>query len=177
MKYVFSKIWMAVLAAALVFAALPVTSAYAADDDPPMPSDERLERLWARQIRMFERTGNAFEDTDDHIARFQEMIDKADEKGLDTAGLQDALDAYEDALNDSRPDYESLSELIDDHKGFDDEGNVTDSEQAYASVQEVREQAQALKEAMGDSFKTLREAIKAFREENRPAGGNKESGS
>lgn len=177
MKYVFSKIWMAVLAAALVFAALPVTSAYAADDDPPMPSDERLERLWARQVRMFERTGNAFEDTDDHIARFQEMIDKADEKGLDTAGLQDALDAYEDALNDSRPDYESLSELIDDHKGFDDEGNVTDSEQAYASVQEVREQAQALKEAMGDSFKTLREAIKAFREENRPAGGNKESGS
>lgn len=177
MKYVFSKIWMAVLAAALVFAALPVTSAYAADDDPPMPSDERLERLWARQIRMFERTGNAFEDTDDHIARFQEMIDKADEKGLDTAVLQDALDAYQDALNDSRSDYEALGELIDAHKGFDDEGNVTDSEQAYATVQEVREQAQVLKEAMGDSFKTLREAIKAFREENKPAGGNKESGS
>lgn len=177
MKYVFSKIWMAVLAAALVFAALPVTSAYAADDDPPMPGDERLERLWARQVRMFERTGNAFEDTEDHIARFQEMIDKADEKGLDTAVLQDALDAYQDALNDSRPDYEALGELIDAHEGFDDEGNVTDSEQAYVTVQEVREQAQALKEAMGDSFKALREAIKAFREENKPAEGNKERGS
>jgi hypothetical protein len=128
-------------------------------------------------VRMYERTGKAFEDTEDHIARFQEMIDKADEKGLDTAGLQDALDAYEDALTDARPDYEALGELIDAHDGFDDEGNVTDSEQAYATVQEVREQAQALKEAMGDSFKTLREAIKAFREENKPAEGNKERGS
>ena len=177
MKNIMSKILLAVLATALVFAAFPVTNAYAADEDPPMPSDERLERLWARQVRMFERTGKAFEDTDDHIARFQEMIDKADEKGLDTAGLQDALDAYEDSLNDSRPDYETLSELIDAHKGFDDEGNVTDSEQAYATVQEVREQAQALKEAMGDSFKALREAIKAFREENKPSEGSKERGS
>jgi Spy/CpxP family protein refolding chaperone len=174
MKTIMSKMLLAVLTAALVFAAIPVTNAYAADEDPPMPSDERLERLWARQARMYERTGKAFEDTEDHIARFQEMIDNADEKGLDTAGLQDALDAYEDALTDARPDYEALGELIDAHDGFDDEGNVTDSEQAYATVQEVREQAQALKEAMSDSFKTLREAIKTFREENRSAEESKE---
>ncbi|GAB4498346.1 MAG: hypothetical protein OHK003_10190 [Anaerolineales bacterium] len=167
MKNTISKILLAVLAASLVFAAFPVTSAYAADEDPPIPTDERLERLWSRQMRLYERLGNAFEDTYDHIARLQDWIDQAAENGRDVTTLQAALDAYEEALLGARPEYEALGQVIAEHEGFDDAGNVTDSEEAFATIQQVRDEMKSIKESMGDSFKALREAIKALREENK----------
>lgn len=177
MKNTISKIMMSVLVIALAFAAIPVTNAYAADETPPTPTDEKLEKIWARQSKMYERIGKAFEDTDTHIAKFQEMIDKAAENGKDVTGLQSALDAYEAALIASRPAYESLGQTFRTHSGFDANGNVINSEKAQAAVKEAREQMKALKESMGGSFKVLREAIKAFREANKPAGSKSERGS
>lgn len=174
MKNIIQKTMMVFLALALAFAAIPVTSAFAADENPPVPTDEKLEQIWARQLKAYERTGKAFEDTDAHIARFQSMIDKAAENGKDITSLQAALDAYEAALVASRPAYESLGQVFRTHSGFDANGNVTDSEKAQATVKETREQMKALKESMGGSFKALREAIKAFREANKPAEGTAE---
>ena len=168
MKNVISKFILAGLAVALVLAAIPVTNAYAADETPPAPTAEKLEMVWARQLKMYERMGKAFEDTNAHIAKFQSMIDNAAEKGRDVASLQAALDAYEAALVASRPAYEALGQTFETHSGFDANGKVTDLEQAQATVKEVREQAKALKESMGGTFKALREAVKAFRESNKP---------
>lgn len=172
MKSIISKIMMAVLAVALTVAAFPVTSVFAADEQPPVRgelTDEKLEKLWARQVQAYERMGKGFEDTEAHIAKIQGMIDKAAENGKDVSALQSALDAYAAALAASKPAYDALGEVITAHAGFDADGKVTDSEQAQATVKEAREQMQALKSSMGDTFKALREAIKAFREANKPA--------
>ncbi|MBL8063697.1 MAG: hypothetical protein JNK32_11790 [Anaerolineales bacterium] len=171
MKKLLSKIMMAFLAVTLVFAAIPVTQASAADEPPPVDelTTEQLEKVWARQLRIFERIGKAFEDPAAHIEKIQSRIDKAAEKGKDVSALQSALDAYEDALLASKPAYDSLGEVIDAHKGFDADGKVTDEEQARATVKEVREGMQAVKDSMGGTFKALREALKAFREANKPA--------
>ncbi len=168
MKNVISKFMLAGLAIALVLAAIPGTNAYAADETPPAPTAEKQEALWARQLKMYERIGKAFEDTNAHIAKFQGMIDKAASKGRDVKSLQAALDVYGAALAASRPAYETLGQTFETHSGFDAHGNVTDLEQAQATVKEVREQMKALKELMGGSFKALREALKAFREANKP---------
>lgn len=168
MKTMFQKIMMAVLVAALAFAALPAASAFAADENPPAATNEQLEKAWARQLKIYERLGKAFEDTDAHIAKFQEMIDKAAGNGKDVTSLQAALDAYEAALVASRPQYETLGPVISAHAGFDAEGKVTDAETAKATVKETREQMKAIKESMGGSYKALREAVKAFREANKP---------
>lgn len=169
MKMMFQKIVMAVLTAALAFAALPVTGAFAADENPPAPTNEQLEKAWARQLKIYERMGKAFEDTDAHIAKIQGMIDKAAANGKDVSNLQAALDAYETALTASRPQYEALGDVIRTHSGFDANGKVTDAEKAKATLKEARDQMKAIKESMGGTFKALREAIKAFRETNRPA--------
>ena len=169
MKNIFSKIISTALIAALGLAALPVTNVLAADDNPPAPSNERLERVWARQMRIYERTGKAFEDTDAHIARFQELIDKADENGKDVSSLQATLDAYADALTKSRPAYDALGEIMSAHEGFDADGKVTDSEAALATVKEAGKQMKSLKDSMDGSLKALHEALKAFRKANRPA--------
>ena len=167
MKNVISKFMLAGLAIALILAAIPVTNANAADETPPAPTAEKLEMVWARQLKMYERMGKAFEDTDAHIAKFQGMIDKAAENGKDVSDLQAALDAYEAALTATRPQYEALGAVVAAHAGFDADGKVTDTEQAKATLTEVREQTKAIKEAMGGTFKALREAIKAFREANK----------
>ncbi len=167
MKNIISKIMMAFLAVAL--AAFPVTNAFAADETPPAPTDEKLEAAWAKVLKVYERTGQAFEDTDAHIAKFQGMIDKAAEKGKDVSSLQVALDAYEAALLASKPQYDALGQTVSTHAGFDANGNVVDSEQALATLKEVRDQTKSIKESMGGTFKVLREALKAFREANKPA--------
>jgi predicted nucleic acid-binding Zn-ribbon protein len=172
MKNVFKKMILAVSAAALVFAAFPVTSAFAADEDPPAPgvaSTGRLERIWARQLQRYERLGKAFEDVDAHIAKFQERIDRAAEKGKDVTELQAALDAYEAALIAAQPTYDSIGSIVSSHAGFDAEGKVTDAEQARSTVEQMRAKMQEVKSAMGGTFKTLREALKAFRKANKPA--------
>ena len=168
MKNIFAKTMTAFLVVALALAAIPASSAFAADEDPPAPTNEKLEKAWARVLKLYERTGKAFEDTDAHIAKFQGMIDKAAENGRDVSDLQAALDAYEAALTSTRPQYEALGTVISAHAGFDAEGKVTDAEQAKATLTETRDQMKAVKESMGETFKALREAIKAFREENKP---------
>lgn len=171
MKNIFSKIMMAILAVTLVFATLPVTSAFAQDEQPPAKAeltDEKLEQVWARIVKGYERISKGFVDTDGHIARFQSLIDKAAANGKDVSELQSALDAYEAALIASKPEYDALSAVINSHAGFDADGKVTDSEQALATVQDVREKMQALKSSMDGTFKALRETFREFREANKP---------
>lgn len=169
MKNIFKKTMMVALAVALVFTALPMTSAFAQGENPPKGelSNERLERAWARQLKLYEKIGKGFEDTDAQIAKIQARIDKAAENGKDVTALQAALDAFESALKSARPTYNSMNGIITSHQGFDANGKVTDVEKARATVEEMRTKMQELKSAMNGTGKALREALKAFREANK----------
>lgn len=172
MKNLFKKLLLAVSAAALVFAAFPVTSAYAADENPPVKAEvstERLEKVWARQLQAYEKIGKAFADVDAHIAKFQERIDKAAANGKDVAALQAALDAYKAALKSAQPTYTSIASIVNTHTGFDANGKVNDAEQAKSTVEQMRTKMQEIKSTMNGTFKALHEALKTFREANKPA--------
>jgi hypothetical protein len=168
----FKKTMIVALAAALVFAALPLTSAFAQDVTPPKGevSNEKLEQIWARQLKNYELVGKGFEDTDGQIAKIQARIDQAAANGKDVTALQAALDAFESALKSAKPTYNSINGIVNSHQGFDANGKVTDTEKAKATVQEMRAKMQELKSAMNGTGKALREALKAFREANKPAG-------
>lgn len=174
MKKLISKLMMAIVVVAMVLAAFPAKKAYAADENPPVPSKVRLEKLWSRIQKAYERIGKAFEDTDAHISRFQGVIDKAAATGKDVSAMQAALDAYKAALTATRPQYEVLGLTIRTHSGFNANGEVTDAEKAFAAVKEARGQLKSIKDSMGGAFKALHEAIKAFREANRPVEQQKE---
>ena len=172
MKNMFKKTILAALAAALVFAAFPMTHVFAQGENPPKGEliNKKLEQIWACQLNNLERLGKAFNDMDAHIARFQARIDKAAENGKDVTSLQAALDAYESALKAAQPTYNSMNGIVNSHQGFDENGKVTDVEKAIATVQEMRAKMQEIRSSMGGAFKALREAMKAFREANKPAG-------
>jgi hypothetical protein len=172
MKKIFRKTILIAIVAALGMAGLPFVSVSAAADyDPPVPeqrqiSSERLERIWARQLRLYERIGNGFEREDRFIEKAQGLIDRAEANGKDVSGVQAALDAFEAAVQDARPIYESANGIVSSHQGFDENRKVTDPEQAQETVQAMRGELQEIKDAMDGTRKALREAIKAFREAN-----------
>jgi len=171
-KMMFKKSILVALVSVLAVSAFPITSVFAQDENPPQPgqfTNERLELIWARQLQAYERLGWAFEGTDGRLTKFQELIDKASANGRDVSDLQAALDAFEAALKDAQPTYESIKGVVNSHKGFDSDGKVTDPEKARSTVQEMRTKLQEIKSTMDGSFKALREAFKAFRDANKPA--------
>lgn len=171
MKNIFKKMILVALTAALVFAAFPVTNAFAQGENPPKGEliNAKLEQAWARQLKNYEKIGKGFDDDDAQIAKFQAGIDKAAANGKDVAALQAALDAFESALKSAKPTYESISGIVNTQQGFDANGKVTDAEQAKSTIKEMRTKMMELKSAMGGTGKALRAALKAFRAANKPA--------
>ncbi len=173
----FKKTILIALVAALSLAALPVASVSASGlNDPTNPpadgtqlSNERLERVWARLQRVYERQGQVLDRADRMAERFQNLIDRMNENGKDTTALQAALDAFEEALKNAHPVYESAKGIINSHQGFDADGKVTDHEKAMETVKELHDKIQEVRGIIGEPGKALREAIKAFRDAHRPA--------
>jgi len=161
------------LVAVLSLAVLPSSSVYASgladETTPPEKTEitgERLEKAWERVLKLNERIGKIFERSDTLTKKIQTLIDKATEKGKDTAAVQAALDAFNASADEAWPLYESAQALITAHEGFDADGKVTDLENAAETVKSLKESYREIREITGDSGKSLREAIKAFRETN-----------
>ena len=92
----------------LTLSALPLTSVLAEGQDdlsnPPAAgaiSNARLEWIWARELRIYERLGWAFERGDVGLDLIQHLIDVADENGKDVTALQAALDDFIVAAKDA----------------------------------------------------------------------------
>jgi hypothetical protein len=165
----------------LALAALPlqaVAAAPAADETLPPGTarltDERLEQIWARQLRAYERMGKLFDGTGEKKAKAEERLDQADALGIDTTAVRDALDALDAAVRQARPDYEAVKGIVDSHLGFDANGKVTDHDQALATIKQVREKMKVVRETVAEPIRNLRESIRDLREalrEKRGTGG------
>ena len=174
----FKKTILVALIAAMALAALPVTSAYASDlNDPADPpagdgtgrSGERLKHAWVRLQRAYERQGRMLDRADTMAEKIQNLIDRMEENGKDVVALQAALDAFEDAIKDAHPIYEGAKGIINSHKGFDDDGKITDREKAVETVKDLGSMLKEIRGIVDEPGKALREAIRAFRDANRPA--------
>jgi hypothetical protein len=168
MKILFRKTILFTLMTVMGLAAIPFVSVSAAAANNPTPppqgriSNERLERVWARQLRIYARMGR----TDEFVAKVQKLIDRAKANGKDVSAMQAALDAFKIAVKDAQPIYESVKGLINSHPGFDTDGKVTNPEKAKETVKAMHEKFKEIRDAMNGTGKALHEAIKAFRESN-----------
>ncbi len=168
MKKLFKNTILFALVAALGLASLPLVSVAAAGQaSTPVPPqgqlpNERLERIWEHQLRVYERMGRA----DELTQRVQQLIDRAKAKGKDVSEVQTALDAFEAAIKKAQPIYESTKGIVNSHQGFDDNGKVTDPAKAQETVLAMRGKSKEIKDTLNGTGQALREAIKAFREAN-----------
>ncbi len=132
-------------------------------------SSDRLERLWEREQRIYDRLGVFFDHADQRISDAQELIDKAKRNGKDVSSLQNALDALAAAVKDARPIYESGKGILAAHQGFDANGKVTDYGKAVETLRDLRDKLREIRRIVLEPARQLREAIRAFRQANRPA--------
>ena len=102
----------------------------------------------------------------------QEWIDEAKAKGLNTAEIESALAAFKMQIAAAQASHDSAKATLDAHAGFDNNGNVTDREQARQTIlavgKSVRDARQTLVKATVDFQKTVREQLKKYRD-NRSA--------
>ena len=172
---VLKKATLSLLVAALALVAFPLTNVHAAGNydptNPPrngVPSNERLEQIWAREMNVYERLGKIFDIGDSRFEKAQGLIDKAKANGKDVSAVQAALDAFKAAVKSARPTYESMNGIVNSHQGFDGAGKVTDSEKAKATVKEMGVMLQEIRSLMGGTGRALREVVRAFRDANKP---------
>ena len=169
----FKKMTLAALVFALILAAFPLTGVFAAGqaDDPLPPADgyPRLEKAWARMNHRYERTGKFFDKSDELADKADRMIERLKEAGEPTAELEAALAAYQEAVKQAQPIYESCKGIIASHRGFDSDGKVTDPAQAIQTIGDLGSKLMEVHEAMNGTARDLVELMKSIRDAHKPA--------
>ncbi len=166
MKLSFKKTIFFAFVLALVMASSPFIRASASSQKNAIPqtkiSNERLEKIWARQLRRYERLGRA----EEFNIRVRGLIDRAKANGKDVSAVQVALDSFAAQWKQARPIYEAMKGIVKSHPGFDSNGKVTDPENAKQTVLEMHGKLQEIHTVLNGRIKALREAIKAYRQAN-----------
>jgi hypothetical protein len=173
--YHFKKLVLIALVLTISIAAMPISVASATglkeDGTPPVNPQApgiRLEVIWERQQSIYDRQGILIDRAEPFLDKIQTLIDRANQNGKDSSGLQAALDVLAQAVKDAKPIHQSANGIIASHKGFDENGNVTDRAQALETTESLRQYLNDVRTLIQEPFKLLHEAVKAFRDGNRP---------
>ncbi len=164
-----SKAWLiASMAIAGAFPAIsPVLNAVT-PASPTAASYPRLQQAWAGEQRVYDRLTRFYDNIDAREQRGQELIDRAKANGKDVSAVQAALDAFEAAVKQSQPAFESTKGIVASHQGFDASGNVTDPVKAFETVLDMHAKLKDVRQTILPAARTLRQAIRDFRAANQP---------
>jgi hypothetical protein len=172
----FKKTILMALIAALAVAAFPLMGVSAAgqmDTKPPAQgkgiSNKRLERIWARMNRRYERFGKFLDKSDVLVERANKMIELLKDAGEPTTELEVALEAFEDAVKQVHPIYESGKSIINSHKGFDSDGEVIVAGLAKETIEDLAPRFGEIHTTMDGTGRELIELMKSIRDAHKPA--------
>jgi hypothetical protein len=189
MKTVLKSTWMkaslvAVLALAVAFAALSLAPSLAqAQTTTPSPATPQatpaapqnlagqagaarraaLEKAFAHEQTASATQAANLQKIGRVAANAQALITKAQSKGLDVSGLQEALNTFNGQVADAQSLHDTAAGLLSTHAGFDASGKVTG---VVAAAQTVRDAHQSLVDArtvIRQAVADLRSAVRAFR--------------
>lgn len=115
----------------------------------------------------YERAGERIEKADEAVERLAQRIATLTEAGLDPAELQAILDDFQTNMEAVQAAYAELGEVIDEHAGFDADGQVTDESLAAATLRQIAEGLLDLHQLSEDARFELRWDLMEYRFENR----------
>jgi hypothetical protein len=171
------KSWLGRIVGSLALAALVFTSAapaLAAGDGAPPAQEESGERGVARLELAYLRLQHAAEDQALHLDHAVDVADFVAEwietlagQGQDVSRLQAALDAFQAALAEAQGYHQQAEAVLEVHSGFDENGKVTDREQAVETLRQAGRSLQDARRALKDGAIELRRAVRDWRREHR----------
>lgn len=158
--------------AVLGLALASVAPAFAAEGTPePSVRDGRrlefayknLQRLAEMQAKHLARAGT------EGVAKVQQLIDRAKAEGKDVSALEAALATFQASLADAQAAHDEAVGILRTHAGFDENGQVTDKEQAIETVKSAAEAMKEARQILRQAEQALRQAIREWRAANQPA--------
>jgi hypothetical protein len=167
MSAFFKKFGLVTLVIAFGLAALPTAGAAASAKEGPavlQPDDLRLERVWQREQAIYQRQGTRLVNASHFIARVQTLIDKASQKGWDTASVQAALDALSSVIPAVQAAHAPGAAILANHAGFSATGQVTDRTAAVATDRSLAQVLKDTRTAMDGTGRALLVALRALRD-------------
>ena len=162
----------------LIAICLPSTTAYAQDGQPPAPTadpaqrghriDERMGKLYQRELEWLDVQAQRLENPEEVIARVEELISTASQKGRDVTALQTALAAYQASVAEAQTAHDEADAILAAHSGFDASGNVTDREAARQTLDSAAHEMNAARRILNDAIHNLRHDVRAWLRAQRP---------
>jgi hypothetical protein len=159
--------------AAVVMLALPTDVVAAQAEDPQLEKGRAgeepkgLDGWYAELLERYERAGEQIGDADDAADRLAQRIETLTDAGLDPVRLQAILDDFQANMDAVQTAYEDLGEVIDEHAGFDVDGQVTDEALALGTLRQIADGLLDLHQAGEDARYELRWDLREYQYRNR----------
>ena len=129
------------------------------------PDDDKLSEIWAHLQEGYAKAMARFAHADEFTSRIQPLLDKAAQHGADVTDAQAALDNFIAVVDEAQTAAAAGQAIIDEHAGFDAAGNVTDAEQARATVQSLGDVMKRTASAVKAAGQALRDALQPLRDQ------------
>ena len=128
--------------------------------------------MYDRAQKMLKSLQQIIDKANQAANKTQGWIDELKAKGVNTSEAEAALTTFKTQIAAAQASYDSAKVTLDAHAGFDNDGNVTDREQARQTILTVSKNARdahrTLVKAAVDFQKTMRDLLKKYRD-NRTA--------
>ena len=183
MKKVLQILTASVLIAGLVMLALPTDPVFAQEPDPPQFDREKqggrprpiiprgpegLERIYDKLVDKYEDVGYRIHDTDDVTLRLEDRIEELTEQGEDPSELESILADFKENMAAVETAHDDVGAMIDEHAGFNDEGQVEDESLALLTLRQIAEGLLEVHQLGEDARLTLRWDLMIHRYQNQP---------
>lgn len=132
---------------------LPVFAAPTGEDG------ENLEAFYQRELELLASQAERLAKADDVVNRVEDYIAEQQAKGSDTSGAEQALSDFESALAGIQSDHDAAANILNTHSGFDDAGNVTDTQAALETVRTAGESLRQVHLNLVQALKDLRTTL------------------
>lgn len=164
----------AVVGSLAPLAAAPVYAAPSMEDPPPPADDAGLREAAVKQAYqrlqgVEARTQGAIDKARTGADRVENLIDQAKARGRDTSALEAALASFRASMNSAQAKHDQGAAILARHAGFDDQGEVTDIQEAWGTVKGAGKEFRDAGKTMASALRALHAAIRDWRKANRDA--------
>jgi hypothetical protein len=161
--------WFLALLIALVAVGMSFGSASAAPakPTPTPPANAALSRTYKIEHDRLKLQDVRLKNSIQYAGKIDELIAKLKAKGQDTTALEQVVAAFRAGIAQARAEWQAASVTLATHTGFDDNGKVTNADQARATLKDAHshmEQAHTIAHA---AYAKLHAAFVAYRKAHR----------
>ncbi len=140
------------------------SAAQATQPTPPASGGSpALTKAFQAEQAFLARQATNLDNTANLVSKIQDLITKANGRGVDTSPLVAALAAFQAQVSEARSAHDTAAGILSTHAGFNADGSVSDPTLARQTVQDARWSLQSAATILKQATNDLHNAVKNWR--------------